>query len=236
MRRRASSPRDGRLRERARARACRCPAPPASPSTSRQHRRRGTSQAPRWSPRRVSPPLPARPARREGGSPWHRSHNLEIGRVVAVLAGHEHVLAGTGRREEADAELPTHDPALRLDVIRLELTAVEDPSVGAAVPLEALARGGLVAIERVGVLHDELAHPQQASPGTRLVAVLDREVVPELRQLLVRAELARVEGHRLLVRHRQDEPPAGPVLQVEDLRDLGAPGRLPELDGREQRH
>ena len=45
-----------------------------------------------------------------------------------------------------------------------------------------------------------------------------------------------MEGHRLLVRHRQDEPPARAVLEVEDLGDLVAPGRLPELDRRQQRH
>ena len=44
-------------------------------------------------------------------------------------------------------------------------------------------------------------------PGarTRLVAVLRLEVVEHLRQVAVRLDLARVEGHRLLVRHRQDE-------------------------------
>src|SRR5256885_3671441 len=48
------------------------------------------------------------------------------------------------------------------------------------------------------VLHDELAHAQQPAARPRLVALLRREVVPELRQLLVRLQLPRVEGHRLL--------------------------------------
>ncbi len=84
----------------------------------------------------------------------------------------------------------------------------------------------LVAVERVGVLHDELAHAEEPAARPRLVPVLDREVVPELRQLLVRLDLARVEGDRLLVRERQDEVAAVPVREVEDLRDLDR-GRSP---------
>ena len=64
---------------------------------------------------------------------------------------------------------------------------------------------------------------------------LTAEVVPELRQLLVGADLARVEGERLLVGQRQDELAAVAVGQVEDLGDLVAAGRLPQLDRRQQR-
>src|SRR5207253_254333 len=126
------------------------------------------------------------------------------------------VLARSSRREEVEAELAAHGPALRLDVVGLEAAALEDPPVRAAVRLEALPRAVLVAVERVRVLHDELADPDQTAAGPRLVAVLHREVVPELRKLLVRLDLPRVERDRLLVRHRQDEAAAASVLQVED--------------------
>ena len=75
----------------------------------------------------------------------------------------------------------------------------------------------------------------QAAARARLVAVLGLEVVPALRKLPVALELARVEGERLLVGHRQDEPAARAILGVEDLRDLVAAGRLPELDRRQHR-
>ena len=140
-----------------------------------------------------------------------------------------------GRRQEVVRQLAAHDPALRLHLLRLDAAALEDPVVGGAVPLERLVRALLVAVERVGVLHDELADAEQAATRTRLVAVLRLEVVPELRQLLVRLDLTRVERERLLVRQRQDEPPAGAVGDVEDLRDLVAAGRLPELDRRQHR-
>src|SRR2546423_651403 len=87
-----------------------------------------------------------------------------------------------------------------------------------------------VAVERVRVLHDELADAEQPSPRARLVAVLDREVVPELRQLLVRLDLACVERDRLLMRRRHDVRAS---LDAEgEVGGIHAAGRLPKLDGR----
>ncbi len=173
-----------------------------------------------------------RPVQRRGelGTPRDALRDLGVGRVVAALAADERVLAGAGGREEVDGQLAAHDPALRLHRVGLDAAAVEDPVVRLAVALEARERALLVAVERVRVLHDELADAEQAAARPRLVAVLDGEVVPELGQLLVRADLARVEGERLLVRHRQHELTAVPVGQVEELGDLVAAGRLPELE------
>jgi hypothetical protein len=105
-----------------------------------------------------------------------------------------------------------------------------------AIRLEAALDAVLVAVERVRVLHDELANAEQPPARARLVAILRLEVVPELRQLFVRLDLARVERGRLLVRQRQDETPAAPVLDVEDLGIALRPGRLPELGGRQHGH
>src|SRR5205085_8356893 len=74
---------------------------------------------------------------------------------------------------------------------------------------------------------------EEAAARARLVAVFRLEVVPPLRELPVAAELAPVEGERLLVRQRQDVPPPGAVLQTEELGDPGAAGRLPQLDRRQ---
>ena len=102
----------------------------------------------------------------------------------------------------------------------------------AEAPLEPL----LVAVERVRVLHDELAHADEAAARPRLVADLRLEVVEDLRQLPVRRDLARVEGDRLLVRHRQDERAAHAVLQLQELGDVVAAARLPELGRRDDGH
>ena len=94
-----------------------------------------------------------------------------------------------GARKSTDS-LPPIIPDSACDVVRLDAAALEDPVVGASVALEALVEPGLVAVERVRVLHDELAHAEQAAARPRLVAILGLEVVPELRQLLVALELA----------------------------------------------
>ena len=65
--------------------------------------------------------------------------------------------------------------------------------------LEALFQPFGVSIERIRVLHDELAHSQEPGARPRLVALLCAEVVPALRELFVRLDLPRVEGHRLFV-------------------------------------
>ena len=101
--------------------------------------------------------------------------------------------------------------------------------VRAAVLLEADVEARLVAVERVRVLHDELANAQQPAARPRLLALLRREVVPGLRQLAVRLNLARVERHRLLVGERQHERPSRGVLELDDLWDRDTPGLLPQL-------
>ena len=79
----------------------------------------------------------------------HAGGDLEVGRIVAVLAGDERVLARAGRREEVLAAAAAHDPRLGRDLDRLEPAALEDPLVGARVLAEALVEPGLVPVERV---------------------------------------------------------------------------------------
>jgi hypothetical protein len=118
---------------------------------------------------------------------------------------------------------------------RLEAATLEDSNVGLAIELEALVEPSLVDVEGIRVLHDELAHADEPPARPRLVAILGLHVVPELRELLVALQLRRVKRERLLVREREDEVPAGAVLQLEELWDAVAAGLLPELCGREDR-
>jgi hypothetical protein len=97
------------------------------------------------------------------------------------------------------------------------------------VTLETDVQPRRIAVERVRVLHDELADAEQPAARPGLVALLRREVVPGLRELPVRLNLARVEGHRLLVRQREDERPTRVVLELEHLRDRDAARFLPQL-------
>ena len=73
-------------------------------------------------------------------------------------------------------------------------------------------------VERVRVLHDELAHPQQARLGTRLVAELGLNLIPDLRQLLVAAQLlARDVGHDFFVGHAQTKVGALAILEAKHV-------------------
>ena len=146
-----------------------------------------------------------------------------VGEVVAVLAADENVLAGFRGRHEAGRLFATHDSGLGDDVVRLEPAALPDALVCSLVRVEAPVEPRLVAVERVRVLHDELAHAQKPAARPRLVALLRAEVVPELRQLLVRLQLACVERHRLLVREPEDEVAPRAVFQLEHLRNDDAP-------------
>ena len=171
----------------------------------------------------------------ELGRARNGERDLEIGRIVTVLARHERVLARSGGREVVQRLLAAHHPALGRDATRLEAAALEDPLVGTLVRLEADVEAGLVPVERVRVLHHELADAEQAASGTRLVAVLRLEVVPGLRQLPVALELHRVEGERLLVRERKDVVTTVAVLELEELRDPVAAGLDPQLGRRQHR-
>src|SRR3954454_23789243 len=119
--------------------------------------------------------------------------------------------------------------------VRLESATLEDAVVRLLVTAEALLEPVLVAVERVCVLHDELAHAQEPAARPRLVAFLRAEVVPLLRQLPVRLQLRAVQRERLLVRHREDVWPAAAILEPEELRDAEPPRLLPELGRREHR-
>ena len=132
----------------------------------------------------------------------HTARDLEVGRVVSTLAQDERVLAGAGRAEEVAGLLAAHHPGLGLHLVELEPAALEDAVVGPALELEALRQALLVDVERVRVLHHELADAKQAAARAGLVAALRLEVVEHLRQLPVALQLARMEGERLLVRQR----------------------------------
>ena len=77
---------------------------------------------------------------------------------------------------------------------------------------------GLIHVERVRVFHDELAHAQQAGLRARLIAKLGLDLVPDLRQLLIAAQLAaRDYSHDFFVCHAQAQVTAETVLEPEEV-------------------
>jgi hypothetical protein len=132
-----------------------------------------------------------------------------------------------------------HDPDVAHHDLRLEPEALEDPDVRALLRLVARVEAGLVAIAAVGVLHDELAHANEAAAGPWLVPPLRLEVVEHHRQLTVRLDhVGQEQPDDLLVGHRQDHVPAVTVLEPGQLRpDRGvATARLPDVGRVDDRH
>src|SRR5262249_54259239 len=154
----------------------------------------------------------------ELGRARNRARDLDVRGVVAPLAEDDLVLAGLARGEVLVSAAAPHQPDVPFDLVVAQATAVEDAAVRGGVAPVARGQAFLVAVEAVGVLHDELAYSQQAPARPWLVTGLGAEVVPDLRQLPVGAELRRVERTRLLVREREHVRPPG---AVEDLVDLG---------------
>src|SRR5580658_4179941 len=91
---------------------------------------------------------------------------------------------------------------------------------------------GRIDVERISVFHDELAHSQQARLGTRLVAKFGLNLIPDLRQLLVAAQLlARDVGHDFFMRHPETEVGALAILEAEHVFAHYSPASalLPEI-------
>ncbi len=141
--------------------------------------------------------------------------------LVLARRAWRHVFVGAGA---------AHHPDVGGDPVPLEPAAVEDPVVGLDLERVAVVEALLVAVEAVGVLHHELARPEDAGARPRLVALLRLQLVEDQRQVPVGAHLAGdVPGERLLVGHRQDQLRPLPVFELEQLLDLIAAGPLPDL-------
>ena len=130
-----------------------------------------------------------------------RCRLLDVGRVARTGAGDE-VFARVGGDHELLRAGSAHCSGVGLDHQELQPAAREDAPVDGLVLGVAGVQARLVDVERVGVLHQELAHTQQARLGARLVAKLGLDLVPDLRELFVAAQLVCGDlGHDLLVSH-----------------------------------
>ena len=156
-------------------------------------------------------------ARPVDGRRHRRGHGLDVRRVVAGGAAHEGVLADLGRREELLAGRAAHRPGHGRHDDELEAEPVEGRDVRVAVALVRALQAGVVDVERVRVLHDELASAQDAGAGSRLVAELRLDLVDHERQVLVGGVLALdQQREHLLVRRAEEVVRALAVLEAEE--------------------
>jgi hypothetical protein len=167
-----------------------------------------------------------------------RYRRFDVGRVAALRAVDDVVLAGVGRADELGRAGAAHRAVGRLDRDRRDAEPLVGADVGAAVGVEGLVQAVGVQVEAVGVLHGELAGPHQARLRPGLVAQLGLELVPHLRQGAVGAELAGQQRDDLFARHAQHEFGALAVLELEQLvaHDREAAAALPDLGRLHDRH
>ena len=167
----------------------------------------------------------------------HGGDGLDVG-CVAAGGPHEGVLADLGGVQELLALGAAHGAGRGRHRDDLQAQALEDAQVGAAVGGVAGVQAGVVDVEGVGVLHDELAAAQQARAGTRLVAVLVLDLVEAQRQVLVRGvQVLDQQREHFLVRGGQQVVGTLAVLEPEQaLAVLGpAVGGLVGLPGQQRR-
>ncbi len=171
--------------------------------------------------------------RRQGDRPFL------VGGIAPIGAGQDEILAGLGGDHELLTGGTADRPAVGLDGHGPQTAALEDASVGPVHRLVGAAQAGLVRVEGVGVLHDELPAPHQAEAGPDLITELGLDLIQADRQLAVGAQqVGRQLGHHLFVGGAE---PQGTLLAVNEVKHDSLPGGVavpaaaaaPEIGGLE---
>ena len=138
---------------------------------------------------------------------------FEIGRVAALPAHYDEVLACLRFHHEFVRLTPAHGAR-----VSLQTAPLKDAAIGVVVFPISRVQAGRVHVERVGILHNELAHAQEPRFRPLLIAKLGLNLIPDLRQLLVAAQFAaRGGGDHFFVGHAQTQVALKAVLQPEHV-------------------
>jgi hypothetical protein len=165
---------------------------------------------------------------------------LDVGRVAAARTAHERVLTRLGQHVELVRHAAADRAGGRLDRAELQPAAGEDARVGFGHHVVLALAVGVVDVERVRILHDELAPAHQAEARPHFIAELRLDLVQVQWQVAVRAHLAAHDvGDHLLVRRAVAELAIAAVADAQQLLAVVIPpaGLLPQLrraDGRHQ--
>ena len=125
------------------------------------------------------------------------------------------------------------------DGAELQPQAAEDARVGVVHVAVLALQIRVVGVERIAVLHDELARAHDAEARAALVAELGLDVIEVNRQLAVALQLApREVGDHLLGGRLDHEIALVAVLEAQELRPVFLPAArlLPQLAGLHHRH
>ncbi len=168
-----------------------------------------------------------------------RRRRLGVGEVVAVRASHEQILANVGERHELVVDVSPDRARIGFDDHVVQPDPVEDALVRLVHHAVALHHARFVTVERVGVLHQELAAAEQPEPGSLLVAVLPLDLEQVDRQIAVAGQIVRDERREdLLMGGAEYHLAPVAVLELEGLVavDLPSPGGLPRIGRQHDRH
>src|SRR2546428_494091 len=217
-------------------RACRRSAKARS-GTSRSRSRLTTCSSARLAGGAPLSTAPAGAAGRGGGGAHLRL--LDVGRVAAPVAGDDRVLARGGQHLELVRQRAADGARAGLDRTEGEPAALEDAPIGVEhVPVLA-PRVLDVHVERVRVLHEELAPAHEAEARPDLVPELHLDLIEVLRQITVGADFSpyQIRDH-LLVGRAEAEVAVVAVLEPQELASvlLPAPALPPELGRDDRRH
>ena len=155
------------------------------------------------------------------------------------MAAHQRVLARLSEHVELVRLAAADRAGRRLHRPEAQTAALEDTRVGRVHHVVLAFAVGVVGVERVRVLHQELAPAHEAEARTDLVAELRLHLIKRLRQLAVGADLAPHDvGDDLLVRRAEAEVPIVAILDAQQFLAvlLPTPAFLPELRRADDRH
>ncbi len=174
-----------------------------------------------------------------GGVGRPRGRGLPVGQVVAVHALDEQVLADVRARHELVVHAPADLTRLGVDHDVRQPASVEDPSVCPQHHVVGRGHALLVPVERIGVLHQELATTQEPESRAELIPVLPLDLVQVHGQVSVRGEVPGDElGHDLLLRGTEQQLALVAVPEPKERVAVQVPpaGGLPRVGGQQDRH
>ena len=114
--------------------------------------------------------------------------NLAIRSGAARITDDERVFAMRARSHELVCQRAAHHSHIACNGKRPQAEAGEDPRIGVVVEVVRALEASLVTICRVGILHRELPHADEATTRSGLVAPLRLEVIHLLGELAPRAD------------------------------------------------
>ena len=150
-----------------------------------------------------------------GGRATHRF--FKIRRIAAGTAGRDPILSRVGPKHELDGLVAPHRARRGLDRHGIEPEPFEDPAIGFEMNFEGAVEAGFIDVHRVGILHGEFTHPEQATLRARLVAKFCLELIPGLGQFLVGPQFAGEVGEDFFVGHPQAHLGPPTILELEHL-------------------